>query len=268
MSAWNNYLARMNADGADERDMWVNRSRQYIRRRSESTPSLFLVTVNGCEQRVSITHRTVSSEKRVCSLPGEHLKHGGVLEFLGSKWLITDVDANSIVYDRGLMRRCNHVLRWIGKDGKLHEKWCVVEDGTKYLIGEATARYDSIMTIGDARIALTVGKDEETTELTRGLRFLIDDTDVDDPLAYQITKSNRFFNAYDGEGVFRFILNEVTRTENDDLGRRIADFKSWTPGRELDSDHKDSAYTVAEMVAEVKDDIENNPPIDTKRGWL
>jgi hypothetical protein len=122
------------------------------------------------------------------------------------------------------MRRCNHILRWISPTtGAIQEKWCVVEDGTKYLIGERTKEF---LTIGDGRMAVTIAKDRDTVELCRGLRFLIDDEDSEFVTAYQITKSNKLFNIYHGEGVFRFILNEVQLTDDDNTDLRIADYYS------------------------------------------
>lgn len=268
LGAWDVYESRLDVYGPSKREMWVESQKAAFARRIVNSPSYHVVNINGIEQRVAITHRTNISEKRIFSLPGEHLKHGGVVEYGTSKWLITELDADNEIYDKGIMQRCNHILRWIGKDGKLKEKWCIVADGTKYLIGEASSRYDNLMVIGDARIAVTVGKDEDTISLTRGLRFLIDDSDVDDPLAYEITKPNRFFNSYEGEGVFRFILNEVVRTDNDNIREQIADYNNWMPPRSLDSDHVDSDCTVAQIVEEAKIKYEDNPPEDNKRGWL
>jgi hypothetical protein len=268
MDGWASYTQRMDAVGDNKRQMWVNRTSESIRRRAMTSPSTHLVTINGIEQYVSITHRAKISEKRICALPGEHLRHGGLVKFNSSTWLITEVDADNEVYERGLMRRCNHQLRWIGRDGIVRTKWCVVEDGTKYLIGEATSRYDNLMVIGDARIAVTIGKDDDTLELNRGLRFLIDDTDVSSPSAYQITKANRFFNTYEGEGVFRFILNEVVLTANDNISERIADYNNWMPVRELDGDHRDSDCTVAEIVEAAETKVNDNPPSDNKETWL
>lgn len=268
MAGWDNYTQRLEAIGSTKRQMWVNRTRESIARRAMASPSTHLVKINGVEQYVSITHRANISEKRICALPGEHLKHGGLVEFNTGVWLITELDADNEVYERGLMRRCNHQLRWIGRDGQVRSKWCIVEDGTKYLIGEATSRFENIMVIGDARIAVTVGKDEDTLELDRGIRFLIDDTDVSKPLAYQITKENRFFNLYEGDGVFRYILNEVVLTANDNIKERIADYTKWMPVRQLDGDHRDSECTVAEIVQDAIDRVENNPPQDDKEDWL
>ena len=267
MGGWDAYSARLDVIGDTKRQMWVHRDQAEIRGRAMASPSTHLVTINGQEQYISITHRANMSEKRICAMPGEHLKHGGLVAFNTGMWLITEVDADNEVYERGLMQRCNHQLRWISKDGTVKEKWCIIVDGTKYLIGEATSRYENLMVIGDARIALTIGKDEDTLELNRGLRFLIDDTDVEKPLAYQITKSNRFFNLYEGEGVFRYILNEVVLTANDNIEERIADYNSWMPVRPLDGDHRDSECTVAEIVTAANAQAAVTPS-DDREDWI
>lgn len=244
--------------------MWVDRTQLLIDRKIRNSPSCREVLINGQKQVVSITHRQNMSEKYICAMPGERLKHGGIVEFANNRWLITEVDADNEVYERGLMLQCNHKLRWIGKDGKLKEKWCVVEDGTKYLIGEYT---ENIMAIGDARIALTVGKDEDTLELSRGMRFLIDDPDSESVIAYQITKPNKLFNVYNGEGVFKFILTEVNLTDADNITLRIADYANWAPPKILDGDHVDSEYTVGQIVSQARQEASVTPS-DKKEVWL
>lgn len=223
MSMWDAYRDRMEVTGKTKHDFWVNHAQSSIARRLQDSPSCRRVLIDGEEQTVSITHHAQEGYKRIAALPGESLKHGGLVDFARTKWLITEVDPDDVIYQRGIMRRCNYILRWVSnKTGEIHQKWCIVEDGTKYLIGERTREF---LTIGDGRMAVTIAKDEDTVELQRGLRFLIDDEDSDFVTAYQITKSNKLFNVYEGEGVFRFILNEVQLTENDDPERRIADIK-------------------------------------------
>lgn len=263
MNLWERYSERVGVAG-EMRDVNVYATQSAIYRRIMNSPSYREITINGIKQGVTITHRQNMAEKRICALPGERLKHGGIAEFAGGAWLITEVDADSEVYERGIMLRCNHKLRWIGRDGQVKEKWCVVEDGTKYLIGEYS---EDIMSIGDARIALTISKDEDTIELRRGMRFLIDDEDSDTVLAYQITKPNKLFNIYHGEGVFKFILNEVTLTDNDNVEMRIADYTSWKPPESLDGDHKDSELTVDEITSNAKEDV-SQKPADDKKGWI
>lgn len=224
MSVWDTYRDRMGYTGENTQDYWVKHARSSLARSLIDSPSCRDVKVDGEKTRMAIMRHAESGYKKIASMPGETLKHGGVVDWADSKWLITDVDADDLIYQRGVMRRCNHILRWVSnKTGIVHEKWCVVEDGTKYLIGERTREF---LTIGDGRLSVTVAKDPDTVELQRGLRFLIDDEDSDFVTAYQITKSNKLFNVFNGEGVFRFILNEVQLTDNDNVERRIADYNN------------------------------------------
>lgn len=103
--------------------------------------------------------------------------------------------------------------------------------------------------------------------MERGLRFLIDDEDSDAVLAYQITKPNKLYNVYNHKGVFRFILNEVNLTDADNKQLRVADYSNWHPSTELDSDHKDSEYTVAQIVRKAADEEAANAD-DKKEVWL
>lgn len=260
MNGWDIYESRM----VTNRQAWLDHAQMTIHRKLMSSLACQEVTIDGESRVVAIIGRTQLDEKRICSLPGEKLPHGGLVEFAGCHWLITEIDVADEVYQRGIMQRCNHSLRWIGKDGVLREKWCIVEDGTKYLIGEKVV---SLMTVGDSRIAITVGKDDDTIELGRGHRFLIDDELVEEPSVYQITKANRFFNTTDCGGVFRFILTEVALTHADNVEKRIADYTAWTPDRQLDSDHVDSDKTIVEIVQEATNAAQL-PKDDNKKGWL
>lgn len=263
MSVWESYIKRISQTG-NKRDALVEQSKHSIAQMSRDSLSCHRVKIDNEWQDVLITHRQATNEKRICSIPGEHLVHGGLVDFAKAKWLITELDADNEIYDRGLMLRCNYLLRWIGSDGNLKEKWCIVEDGTKYLIGEYS---ENMMAIGDARIALTISKDSDTSELCRGARFLVDDSDTDKPLAYQITKPNKLFNVYDGKGVFKFILNEVQLTKEDNVELRIADYTSWKPSVLKDGDHIDSNLTIGRIVNMAKAKA-NEMPDDNKKGWI
>lgn len=244
------------------RDSNIDHAQHMIGKRLLDSPSGHAVVIDGEDRRVGIIGRSQLDEKWITSMPGETLPHGGLVDFSNAVWLIVELDVEKEVYQRGIMQRCNHKLRWINKDGKVIEKWCIVEDGTKYLIGEKVV---SLMTVGDSRIAITVGKDEDTIELGRGARFLIDDPDVEEPSVYQITKANRFFNTSDDRGVFRFILNEVALTPQDHVELRIANYTDWMPDAAMDSDHTDSDKTVVEIVEAA---ISGSGNAGNDGGWL
>lgn len=263
MGAWDTYMQRV-GNGSNMRDAIVSDAKVMIAEMAVNSPSYHEVRINGKRQGVTITRGTYLYEKRISSMPGEHLLHGGYVEFADNIWLISELDADNEIYERGKMLQCNYVLKWIGRDGTLKEKWCVVEDGTKYLIGEYSER---MMAIGDARLAMTIAKDKDTVELSRGARFLIDDMDSDVVSAYQITKSNKLWNQYRGRGVFKFILNEDQTTVHDNFAQRIADYDKWTPPGPHDVDHRDSADSVEDIVVVARAQAEIDRT-EEKEGWL
>lgn len=263
MNVWSTYESRLSINGLTKRERALNQTKSYITRKAVNSLSCHDVVINEQPRRVTILNQKEDMAiKKICALPGEKLVHGGLVDFANSKWLITELDANDEVYASGLMRRCNYLLKWLNKDGEIIEKWCVVEDGTKYLIGEKS---EDMMTVGDARIAITLGKDSDTSELSRGKRFLVDDMDSKTVLAYQITKPNKLFNIYDGKGVFRFILNEVNMTDADNVELRIADYYNWKPYKELDNEHKDLDITLEEIIESATKEDNSS---DGKKVWL
>lgn len=262
MGTWDTYQARLEVNGVTKRERVLNHTKSYISDKIVDSLSCHEVLISGSRQTVSILNEKEDlAIKKICAMPGDSLPHGGLVEFANSNWLITELDANDEVYASGKMRRCNYLLKWLNKDGKIIEKWCIVEDGTKYLIGE---KAEDIMSIGDARIAITLGKDDDTIELTRGKRFLVDDMDSTNVLAYQITKPNKLYNVYNGNGVFRFILNEVNLTDDDNVSLRIADYYNWKPYQPLDNEHVDKDTTIEEIVESSK--LPDND--DNKGVWI
>lgn len=264
MGVWKDYESRLGVTGGTERTSALNHAQDQMRRKMMSSLSYKTAVVDGTEQNVAIIDERDFNAKKIYSMPGDDLPHGGLVNWADSMWLITEINAHKEVYTEAKMLQCNHILKWINDDGNIIERWCVVEDGTKYLIGE---KEEKMMTIGDARIAVTVGKDADTAKLNRGKRFLIDDSDSNSVLAYQITKPNKLFNVYNGRGVFRFILNEVNLTDNDNVELRIADYYNWKPKKDRMLSDIKTDDTLEEIVSDSrKEDAEAND-ID-KKGWL
>jgi len=263
MATWDAYQARLESGGVTKRERAKKHTQSYISTKIKDSLSCHDVLINGVVQTVSILNQKEDMAlKKICALPGDTLLHGGLVDFSNSKWLITELDANDEVYTSGMMNRCNYLLKWLNGEGNIIEKWCIVEDGTKYLIGEKS---EDMMSIGDARIAITIGKDSDTIELRRGKRFLVDDIDAGTPLAYQITKPNKLFNVYDGQGVFRFILNEVNMTDDDNVELRIADYYNWKPAEKLDNEHQDLDISLEDIIDSASSSQNQD---DDKEVWL
>lgn len=230
MSVWDTYHSRLNAQGIDRRSAAMQREVRRLSAKMASNLSFHQVTIDGRPQSLSIINSDNLNQKTLCTLPGERLQHGGIVEWMDNHWLITEVDANNELYSKGTMLQCNYLLRWIA-DGKVIERWCIVEDGTKYLTGEYGDN-DFIMVRGDSRISLTIPKDRYTLRLDRDDRFLIDDYKSPNVLAYRLTKPFKLGGSYDDSGVLKFVLQECSTEDTDNLELHIANYYAYFPRKE------------------------------------
>lgn len=229
MSVWSSYQARLAAKGTTKREVRLNREKDYLTRKLKDTLSYHTVLVNNMERNMAIINSDNLNQKTLCSLPGEEFDSGSLVFWENNYWLVTQVDANNELYTKGTMLQCNHLLRWVADDGTIIERWCIVEDGTRYLTGEVTAMYDIKLHTGDARISITIPRDEYTVKLGRDRRFLIDDPDSETVLAYRLTKPFKTGSVYNGKGVLVFVLTEVNTEDDDNLDLRIADYYTYFP---------------------------------------
>ena len=172
-------------------------------------------------------------------MPDDDLTHGSLIYWMDNYWLITERDANTTIYTRAKMIQCNHLLKWVSDDNVICEQWCIIEDGTKYLTGEFEDR-NFIVTRGDSRISMTIARNPETVKMNRLHRFIIDDTQSARPLAYQLTKPLKLGWSYNNQGAYKFVLQEVTTTDNDNLELGIADYYLHFPKTASDDTNNES----------------------------
>ncbi len=228
MGVWDTYINRVNTRGATKRRASLNLEKSMLNRRLPSTLSYCTVPIDDIEQNVAVINSDNLNEKFIFSLPDEDILLGGLVEWMGNHWLITEKDANCTIYAKAKMVQCNHLLKWITPDKVIHEQWCIIEDGTKYMSGEIEDR-NYIVTRGDSRIAMTIAKNKETSKFNRESRFLIDDVDSEHKLSYLLTKPLKLGGLYNDIGVFKFVLQEVTATCNDNHEIGVADYYKYFP---------------------------------------
>lgn len=228
MSVWDVYRSRLDFIGTTKRDARFRRESRYLTTKALDSLSYFAVDINGISQDVAIINTDNLNEKYIYSMPGEDISPGGLVEWMNNHWLVTEKDAANELYTRAKMIQCNYLLRWIDNDAVIHEQWCIIEDGTKYLTGVYEDR-DFVVTRGDSRLGLIISKNENTAKLKRGCRFLIDDADSEIMLAYELTKPFKLSGVYNERGVFKFVLQEVNTTDDDNQELRIADYYKQFP---------------------------------------
>lgn len=185
---------------------------------------------------MAIVSSNNNNEKKIISMPGETLRCGAYVVWMGNTWLITELNAADEVYQYAVMVQCNHLLKWVNDKGQIVQRWVCAADGTKYMTGEY---YQSMLTVGDARFQITMPRDTETAKIKRGDRFIIDDPIASDPLAYELTKPNRvsytFTDQSEGIYIHMFVESPVQPDDNLDLMianyySRMGDVEILTPG--------------------------------------
>ncbi len=76
---------------------------------------------------------------------------------------------------------------------------------------------------------MTISKNPDTAKFGREHRFLIDDPDSGDKLAYLLTKPLKVGKTFNGSGVYSFVLQEVVSTDDDNMQLGIADYYKHFP---------------------------------------
>lgn len=219
------YKEMLSRGGSTRRERDLINLRSRISHHVADSLSSSMVTINGEEQNVTIISTNENESKKILSLPGETLHLGAIVWWMSAPWMIVSLDMQDEVYTSAIMTLCNYLLKWKNSKGEIVERWCILED--KNNSGSSGIEDNDKMTLGDARIQVRLAKDEETRQLHRDQRFLIDDEDVTgkgDVVAYEVTKIYRAGNLYRGEGTYRYILEECVRTARDNTDLLIADY--------------------------------------------
>lgn len=271
-SVWDSYSNRMDIYGHNQRDTALQREQKMLTRKVPRSLSYQTLTIDDISREVAVINSDNLNEKTIISMPGEDIPHGGLVYWMNNHWLVTERDANETVYVRAKMIQCNYLVKWVDNDNHIHEQWCIIEDGTKYLTGEYEDR-NFIVTRGDSRIAMTIARNEHTAKLGRENRFIIDDPESHQPLAYLLTKPLKLGWSFNRAGVYKFVLQEVVTTDNDDLVNYIADYYKHFPKREEDVVHKDPKPLPGNPVLDPAPDEPQTPkpPTETDSGkkvWL
>lgn len=242
MSVWDSYANRIKVYGKSQRDAALTREFRLLNNKLKDSLSYHDVVIDGIERNVAIINSDNLNEKTMLSLPGENFICGGIVDWADNHWLISEKDANNEIYTKAKLLQCNYLLKWVDDLDIIHEQWCVIEDGTKYLTGEYEDR-NFVVTRGDSRIAMHIGKNANTVKFTRDNRFLIDDPDSDDKLAYLLTKPLKAGRCFNNEGIYSFVLQEVVSTDNDNMELGIADYYLHFPKETTNPNKPDSSDT-------------------------
>ena len=220
---WSNYESRVLSHGNTSRERALKRLKRQLNHKLPSSLSYSRVVISGKDRDVAIVKSDEGMDfKTMFSMPNETFDRGSLVEWEDNYWLIIEHDVQDEIYTRATIQQCNYVLTWVNKSGKIIKRNCIIDNNDRNSSGE---REGKVITLGDNRLNLILAKDDETKEIFRGQRFLIDDPDAEgNILAYQVTKPDRLPKLYSGKGVYFFGLRECNLSENDNTELMIADY--------------------------------------------
>jgi hypothetical protein len=244
VGAWDVYQDRIESRGSTKRGAALQREKRQLLTKLPDNLSYQTVTIFNSEYGYNIESQEMASkavskevviinsdnlnEKYIYSMPDDDIGHGDLVCWMGNHWLVTERDANTTAYTRAKMIQCNYLLKWVSDNNTICEQWCMIEDGTKYLTGEYEDR-NFVVVRGDSRIAMTIARNNMTVKFGRENRFLIDDPESSLMLAYTLSKPFKLGSTYNNKGVYKFVLQEVNTTDDDNQQLCIADYYKHFP---------------------------------------
>ena len=212
------YMKLQNAYGTkNKREKNLAKINKHADRHFEDTFDTQDVLVNDTPMQLMIVRDTDNNtyKKKIKSRHNDIIRLGDYVKWNDQIWMITLLDTDDKVWNRGYMYLCAILLRWQDSDGNIIERWGYSEDYTKYSMGE---KGNSTIMLGDYQYGLTLPVDEYTKKLNRTNRFVIDYDGVYPPDTYRMTGKKGFLTDaryFDRGGVMTVTLsyeqfNEVT----------------------------------------------------------
>ena len=200
MATFGEYKSRLKLRGNTARERALYHEKFDVKTNAVESLSCKNCIVGGMAQKLVIDDGTLPYYKEVCSLPDETFNAGQYVEWADTMWLIVSCDWDKEVYTYGKMQQCNWLMKWQNTNGKIIERWAVVNPASKYSNGEKSA---VVITIPSNNYIVYLPNDSETLALPVDKRIFVD-FNVTSPKCYEITRIDTVTMSYDGTPVPRY----------------------------------------------------------------
>ena len=200
MATFGEYKSRLKLRGNTARERALYHEKFDVKTNAVESLSCKDCIVGGMAQKLVIDDGTLPYYKEVCSLPDETFNAGQYVEWADTMWLIVSCDWNKEVYTYGKMQQCNWLMKWQNTNGKIIERWAVVNPASKYSNGEKSA---VVITIPSNNYIVYLPNDSETLALPVDKRIFVD-FNVTSPKCYEITRIDTVTMSYDGTPLPRY----------------------------------------------------------------
>lgn len=219
------YSARMNLHGATQRERAKTRLINNLNNKLQNSLFYKDILLNGEPTKLIINTGTQPYYKEFESLPEQDINIGDYIEWANSHWIVVTCDSDNEIYKDGKLNQCNYLLKWQNEQGKIIERWAVIQSASKYNDGTDG---NNILTVGSDQLSIIIPLDKESIKLKKsmGVKFFIDNN-KENPTAYELTGTGNVPDTYDGHGITSWIVKECAYTASElDLKYGVCNYKT------------------------------------------
>lgn len=221
MFNWDEYKLNKMADNRKTHSRVVQSTKASIKRNFYSHISTKLVKHNGNDLYISTARGTYAYEKEFNIIDEVDVVYGDYFIWDDRWWMVTERDYDDEIYIHGKISQCNYCLRWQNDEGKIIQRWCVVNNVSKYNNGVFQGK--TVNTL-EATISVQLPSDEETVKIKRNRRFIMDMI-ADDPYVYEVSQRDVLTSQYGNSGLITLAMTQVTTNDStDDYEKMIANY--------------------------------------------
>lgn len=203
------FRKRVKHEGATLRERILTRDRRMINRYAPDNPSYKEVFINGESINLIINSTENQDRKSFATMPGEHIDRGTILEWNGY-WMVISTDYDEELYQKGIIKKCNYVLKWINEKREIIERNCIVT--YPYYSSLDT---DKLLSVNTTRSMVDIPFDEETKKIRMGDRFFISRNE-DHPVPYSVENVNDVAEVFNGFGYITLGLRQTQLDVDED----------------------------------------------------
>lgn len=213
MGAFDDFRNRMQAQGGSSASEYTNDTIAFIKATFADSPFYQTLVIDGNTYEVRVMRDEKSPHiKHVSFLPNTTIHKGGIAQYNGSTWLVTNFQPHPL-FPVAELTQCNSVLRWKDSQGTIHQVPCT----STSLRRKIDIREDKIMGMGDYQLFIHAPYQSDANQIVPSMRFIMNGQ------AWLVAGLDNLSNVYDGYGFIEFGM-EVDRTlSTDDLTNSLAD---------------------------------------------
>lgn len=227
MTDWMGYEAIVTARGRTRRDRIINQARDHLERTAPDQPSYTKCLVDGHEVNMLIMGGDTADQKKFRVMPTDnhYVTYGNIVEWSNSHWIVIHADFDDSISKRGYMQYCNHKFKFQAHDGRVYERWGVLDSG----VYSTTVKNTLAMPELNTQYKVYLPYDDDTKYLYIDQRFaggmMYDRTGDPELAVYKFTKYDPLTqNQGNGRLLVMHCAADVYDPARDDIELGICDY--------------------------------------------